>query len=276
MSGAGYESDRLLAEYLLFHYGTPEEILPYAFGPREALGYPVRCVTECLAGASGTPPGCDASGNGGSGGVTPGYSPPPLRDEVRGGRALDLGCAVGRSTFELARHFGEVIGIDLSRKFIAAAQTLQREGRLAYERTDEGDLRTPLMARVPADIPRAQIDFEVGDAMELRADLGAFDVVLMANLIDRLGDPRRCLARLPDLVKPGGRLILSSPYTWLEDFTPREKWLAGEAGTLQALRDILAPDFEFLEARDLPFLIREHARKFQWSVAQASIWRRKA
>jgi 2-polyprenyl-3-methyl-5-hydroxy-6-metoxy-1,4-benzoquinol methylase len=101
MSSDGYESDRLLAEYLLFHYGAPEEILPYPFGPREALGYPVRCVTECLG-------------------------------EARGGRALDLGCAVGRSTFELARHFEEVIGIDLSRKFIAAAQTLQREGRLAY------------------------------------------------------------------------------------------------------------------------------------------------
>jgi hypothetical protein len=27
--------------------------------------------------------------------------------------------------------------------------------------------------------------------------------------------------------------------------------------------------------KDLPFLIREHARKFQLSVAQATIWRRK-
>jgi hypothetical protein len=26
--------------------------------------------------------------------------------------------------------------------------------------------------------------------------------------------------------------------------------------------------------RDLPFLLREHARKYQWSVAQASLWRR--
>jgi hypothetical protein len=28
--------------------------------------------------------------------------------------------------------------------------------------------------------------------------------------------------------------------------------------------------------KDLPFLIREHARKFQWSVAEATIWRRKS
>jgi putative 4-mercaptohistidine N1-methyltranferase len=245
MSTAGYESDRLLAEYLLFHYGTPAEVLPYPFGPREALGYAVRCVSECLG-------------------------------DHRGGRALDLGCAVGRSSFELARHFEEVIGIDLSRKFIAAAQTLQREGRLAYERSDEGALRTPLMARVPGETAVDRVSFEVGDATELREGLGAFDVVLMANLIDRLADPRRCLARLPQLVRPGGRLILSSPYTWLEEFTPREHWLGGADGTLPALREILAPSFEFIEARDLPFLIREHARKFQWSVAQASLWRRKA
>jgi hypothetical protein len=28
-------------------------------------------------------------------------------------------------------------------------------------------------------------------------------------------------------------------------------------------------------AKDLPFLIREHARKFQWSVAQASLWKKR-
>jgi len=30
-----------------------------------------------------------------------------------------------------------------------------------------------------------------------------------------------------------------------------------------------------LRRRDLPFLIREHARKFQLAVAEASIWQRK-
>lgn len=37
------------------------------------------------------------------------------------GRALDLGCAVGRSTFELAREYGEVVGIDISQTFIDGA-----------------------------------------------------------------------------------------------------------------------------------------------------------
>ena len=43
-----YETDRALAEYLLFHYGAQKDILPYDFGPADALNFPVRCVTECL------------------------------------------------------------------------------------------------------------------------------------------------------------------------------------------------------------------------------------
>src|SRR5262245_60323632 len=118
-----YESDKLLAEYLLFHYGTAEETLQYPFGPHSALHYATRCVSECLDSTR-------------------------LHAESR---ALDLGCAVGRSSFELARHCVSVVGIDFSRNFIAAAQELQRCGELAYWRADEGDLRTPLIARVPAD-----------------------------------------------------------------------------------------------------------------------------
>ena len=43
-----YETERALSEYLLFHYGSPEQILPWAFGPATALDYPARCVSECL------------------------------------------------------------------------------------------------------------------------------------------------------------------------------------------------------------------------------------
>lgn len=94
--------------------------------------------------------------------------------------------------------------------------------------------------------------------------------------MDRLPSPERFLAALPGLVRPGGQLILTSPYTWLPEYTAREKWLGGRDGrkTLDGLRTALEPAFSLRETKDLPFLIREHARKYQWSVAQASIWRR--
>ena len=45
--------------------------------------------------------------------------------------------------------------------------------------------------------------------------------------------------------------------------------------TLETLRAVLEPHFTMVRTLDLPFLIREHARKFQWSVAQATVWIRR-
>lgn len=247
MSGP-YETEKLLNEYLLFHYGTPEEILPYPYGPRDATDFPVRCVSECV----------DTS---------------RLKS---GARALDLGCAVGRSAFELARYCEEVIAVDFSHQFIEAAQKLRADGEVPYRRIEEGDISTPMVARAPEGIERKRVRFEVGDATALRGGLGHFDVVLLANLIDRLPDPSLCLARLWSLLPSGGQLIITSPYTWLTDFTPRDNWVGGRhATTLEGLRAALDRDFVFQRTQDLPFLIREHSRKFQWSVAQASLWIRR-
>src|SRR5262245_21629194 len=121
-----YETDRALSEYLLSHYGARQEILPYDFGPVDALNFPVRCVTECL----------DA------------------HRLSKAARALDLGCAVGRSTFELARHCAQVVGIDSSQRFIDVANHLQRQGSFTYAFVEEGRLMTPVVAVVPAEIDR--------------------------------------------------------------------------------------------------------------------------
>ena len=66
----------------------------------------------------------------------------------------------------------------------------------------------------------------------------------------------------------------------MQEYTARQNWLGGLAAegaprnTLDGLRTHLEPAFQLESTRDLPFLIREHARKYQWSVAQASLWRR--
>jgi putative 4-mercaptohistidine N1-methyltranferase len=253
MIGNFYETDRAVAEYLLFHYGSPQEVLPYNTGPREALCFPIRCVTECL----------------------------DRKRLAAASRALDLGCAVGRSTFELARDCAEVLGVDYSHRFIAAARQLQQDGSCGFSYVEEGDLTLTATAVVPPGIHRKRVTFNQGNAQDLPQDLGVFDVVLMANLIDRLVEPRRILQRLPALLKAGGQLIITSPYTWMEEFTPREHWLGGferdgnPVRTFDTLQEILRPDFHLVSVKDLPFLLREHARKFQWGVAEASVWVRK-
>ncbi len=247
MTTGFYESDAAVEQYLLFHYGTPEQISPLLPEARTACGFPARCVSESLR-----------------------HIVPRKRT-----RALDLGCAVGRSSFELGRHFEAVAGIDFSGRFIAAAQRMRAERAVTVLVPGESAATEELRLALPGDVRTEHVRFEQGDACALRADLGTFDLVLMANLIDRLADPGKCLARLPGLISPGGWLVITSPYTWLEEYTPRGKWLdGGGRGALSALKERLAPAFSFREAFDLPFLIREHRRKYQWSVAEASVWQR--
>ncbi|MBV8212563.1 MAG: putative 4-mercaptohistidine N1-methyltransferase [Verrucomicrobia bacterium] len=240
-----YETDLLLNQYLLFHYGTAEDQVPYSFGPRDALFYPSRCVTDFLP------------------------------DIGRKTRALDLGCAVGRSTFELTHWADEVIGIDLSGQFIAAAQAIQEAGKVQIRILEEGRRSTVVTRRLDPEIDRSKCRFFVGDALRVSPELGSFDLILAANLIDRVSRPVDLLGEIKRLLRSNGHVILASPYTWLEEFTPSENWLAGASvTTLSRIQEILEPDLVLVTAKDLPFLIREHARKFQWSVAQASLWKR--
>jgi putative 4-mercaptohistidine N1-methyltranferase len=246
-----YESSRLLAEYLLFHYGSKEQILGEHPGPREALDFAVRCVHEL---------------------VDRGRVPAAAR-------ALDVGCAVGRSCFELCRFCASAIGIDFSHSFIQAARELKDRGELSFEMVVEGELCELAQARVPANLDRRRAEFRVGDATNLPGDLGTFDVVLAANLICRLAEPVLFLRRLPGLVKPGGQLVMTTPFTWLADFTSPSKWLGGRKSdalrSFDVLKKILAQDFELQLAKDLPFLIREHERKFQYGVALGCRWVRR-
>ncbi|TVR47480.1 MAG: putative 4-mercaptohistidine N1-methyltransferase [Puniceicoccaceae bacterium] len=246
-AGPYYESDAAVAQYLLFHYGRAEEVLPWPEGPHAALEFPARCVHL-------------------------GFALAALPAQAR---ALDLGCATGRSSFELSRSCAEVLGVDFSRKFIAAAERIRDEGETGIDVPVEGRRRRRLTVRRPAEARPERVRFAVGDAMRPDPAWGAFDAVLMANLVDRLPDPAACLRQIPALVRPGGQLVLTSPYTWLEEYTAPDKWLGGHPGgpaTLEVLKEVLAPAFTLQERLDLPFLIPEHDRKYQWSMAEATRW----
>ncbi|HRZ24669.1 MAG TPA: 5-histidylcysteine sulfoxide synthase [Candidatus Contendobacter sp.] len=255
-----YEDPQILNEYLLLHYGSAQDQMPHAFGPRDAVEFPVRCARWLL----------DAAREYGS-----------ATD-----KALDVGCAVGRASFELARGYERVVGVDLSRAFIETAEALRRDGELRYFRKDEGALGVTLNAMVDPAIDRHRVSFRQADASSLPAEFVDFDAVLLANLLCRLPSPKSLLGRLGGplgLVKPGGLLALFSPYSWLEQFTPPEAWLGGyeqdekPVRSAAALGEFLrAEGFELLREADEPLVIREHARKYQYIVTHAMLWRRVA
>lgn len=242
---AFYDTPEALEQYLFFHYGKPGEYLPWP-GPRDALAYPVRVVKELL----------------------------DHKRLPRNARALDLGCAVGRSSFELTRWCGEVVGLDLSGPFIRAAKRIQRDGSIPFSYVIEGANRKRTSLHIPRGVHPDRVRFAKGDAMNLPARLGMFDVALLINLVDRVSDPAACLKSLAMRLRPGAQLIIASPYTWMASCAPRNRWLGGQRGvsSLEALRALLTPDFRPLITRQIPFLLREHARKYQWSMAEGSTW----
>jgi hypothetical protein len=78
--------------------------------------------------------------------------------------------------------------------------------------------------------------------------------------------------------------MIGSPYTWLEEFTQKAHWLGGykdaQSGenvtTLETLHALLEESFEPVGApQDLPFVIRETARKYQHTVSQVTLWKKK-
>ena len=91
-------------------------------------------------------------------------------------------------------------------------------------------------------------------------------------------DPAACLAQFVGAASPlteGGILVLASPNTWMEQYTPVEKFLDApdSDGAIEVLASLL-PGFELLHQQDLPFMIREHRRKYEYVVSHVTIWRR--
>jgi SAM-dependent methyltransferase len=231
-----YETRRYVDEYLLFHYGKPQDFCPFPFVSRDLMRFHERIREECILSL-------------------------PSNKRIR---ALDIGCGTGRLTFELAQVADEVIGIDNSHAFITAAKTLSKKRRMSirvHESGSEFSKKTIVLSKT---FHGAPVQFEVADAMKLRTfrERGPYQIIAAINLICRLPSPRRFLAQLKDLVEPGGQFILASPFSWLGGFTPPHEWLTSEAVT-----KVLRPHFRLVRHRDLPFMIREHRRKYQLVIS---------
>lgn len=243
---SNYETDQLLSEYAEFHYGD------------DYFGVPnfSRALVEHLA---------------------------PWLAGRKTRRALDLGCATGRASFELARYFDEVTGVDFSARFISLGAQLGREGLLRYALVDEGELllyKTRSLAELGLDQVKVP-EFVQGDACNLKPQLTGYDLVFAANLIDRLYDPAGFLNRIHPRINAGGLLLVASPYTWLTEHTPRASWLGGfkrngeNFTTLDGLKARLGTHFRLLaEPVQVPFVIRETSHKFQHTLSEVTIWER--
>jgi 2-polyprenyl-3-methyl-5-hydroxy-6-metoxy-1,4-benzoquinol methylase len=97
-------------------------------------------------------------------------------------RVLDVGCSTGYLSERLQQRGATVVGIDLDER---AAERARRFCEAVYV----GDIET----------------------MELPFEPESFDAIVCGDLIEHLRDPESTLQRLRPLLRPGGRLALSTP-----------------------------------------------------------------
>jgi 5-histidylcysteine sulfoxide synthase/putative 4-mercaptohistidine N1-methyltranferase len=248
MPQAMYETDGAVSQYCEAHYGRTFF---------DVANFPAACAAICLEHMKGKPKN----------------------------RALDIGCSVGRASFELAREFGFVNGLDFSARFIRIAYQMQEKGMLRYELPEEGEIVSYHERRL-ADLDLTEVagrvEFYQADALNLKPQFAGYDLILAANLLDRLSKPAKFLDTIHERLNDGGLLVIASPYTWLEEFTSRENWIGGfrkdgePYSTLDGLRDHLKAHFTMIaEPCDVEFVIRETSRKFQHSVSQVTVWQNK-
>jgi len=242
-----YESDKQLSEYAEFHYGGIYHHVPNF--PKALSDFAIQRLQS-----------------------------KPAKT------ALDLGCATGRATFELAKHFDHVTGIDFSARFIGLALKLAQQGVLRYTMVNEGDLvsyQERYLAELELEDVAHKVEFWQGDACNLKPQFTGYDFILAANLIDRLYSPGQFLSTIHERLNIGGVLMITSPYTWLEEHTPREEWIGGfkrdgeNVTTLDGLKALLGKHFKLIQSPvEIPFVIRETRHKFQHSLSEVTLWER--
>ena len=245
---SNYENDKMLSEYAEFHYG--DTYYDVANFPQTLADIAIKALANKPA-----------------------------------SRALDIGCAVGRASFELAKHFDHVTGIDFSARLINLGVQLAAQGVIRYSIADEGELmlhRERRLGDLGLDSVADKVEFLQGDACNLMPHFTGYDVVLAANLIDRLYDPALFLSSIHQRMNTGGVLLIASPYTWLEEHTKKENWVGGfkkdgeNVSTLEGLKGLLGEHFDLMQApQQVPFVIRETSRKFQHTLSDVTLWVKK-
>lgn len=202
------------------------------------------------------------------------------------GRVLDLNCSVGRRTFELAKDFDEAIGMDLTARHIQVAVRLQDDEIVRYTVPSEGTINTFHEVAL-ADLELAgvkdkchfvqQVDYNNLDQLKF----GKYDVVLAANLLEKLDAPKRFLSEVHNFIAPGGLLCVASNYKWCPEATPVEEWVGGfkDSGSgenipsVDGMGDVLKVNFRKVDwSKELTDVKRTTLRSMSVDVSEMTVW----
>jgi uncharacterized protein YbaR (Trm112 family) len=194
-----------------------------------------------------------------------------------GSLALDAGSAVGRLAFEVSAWVDCVVGIDLSRPFIAAARALAQARSLEFPLFLEGNLFSRQTIRVQPTWRPERVEFIVADVLAPPFAGKMFSQLASLNVIDKVSDPLEHLRQCNRLAGTrGARVLIADPFSWSTDSAPEQAWLGGTAqgpyagrgaDTLRRLLEgaggVFDPQMTIVARGDAWWKIRHHANRFE-------------
>ncbi len=107
--------------------------------------------------------------------------------DINGKRIADIGGGDGAFTSLLARRGAHVTAVDNEPSGIAMARSMFSQAGLSAE-------------------------FILGDAQQIPLPDNAFDAVVSSEVIEHLDHPERHMAEMRRILKPGGTLVVTTPY----------------------------------------------------------------
>jgi SAM-dependent methyltransferase len=181
------------------------------------------------------------------------------------GPVIELGAAAGGVTRALAERFDtQVLGIDMSAPLVRFAARAFLGGTMRYPLRMSGTAYVEREIVVPP-MTRGSASVWVADALTPPLGDCCAGLVVALNVLDCVTDPAGLLRTAAALLRPGGRLILCTPFDWSTAATPVESWVgarSSELGTQDFGAWAEAVSGLNLIARDdsRGWLVRVHAR----------------
>lgn len=187
---------------------------------------------------------------------------------------LDLGCSVGRLTFQTGSKAKFAIGVDPSFVQIQLARQILQEGKvdikLGERRTSGIQKDTEPLTIDLSDLICNNVEFIVADDETIPFPRCCFDIVCNSAVIERTANPGNFLINLDRVVKDGGYLLLTSPFDWDERFTPITLWIGkdNQLPSEEGLKKLLMKmHYKLIREHNIPWITLGDFRHYHtWSV----------
>ncbi len=189
-----------------------------------------------------------------------------LSPERATGMWLDLGCAVGRATRDIALHTGDLaVGVDLSFSMLRVAEGVRREGRAVFDLRRVGVVYDRCDIAIQ-DVPGDHMSFWCCDVGNLPFPEGLFAGGLSLNVLDCVASPVAHLLELSRVMRPGAPALLSTPYDWSPNATPLAQWLGGHSQRGPAHGSSVTELHRVLSSMDIGLRVEMERERIPWRV----------